>query len=260
VALLKGGDVTDHLRMLAAICSPDGAQGLAGMLAALFLAGLAGSAVHCSAMCGPFVLSQSAGALARIPAAGLCERHRVASGLLLPYHAGRLLTYAALGAVGAGAGALAGVAPWLGVVPSVLLGLAGVLFVDQAIRRLAPGRYSGLAVPVAGGLRRWISATTRRIGQSGARGGFLLGLVLGLLPCGFLYAAIAAASATASPWRGALCMLAFGLGTVPVLVLTAIAGQAAARNWSATMAAIGPALLLLNGTMLIGLAGLRMLG
>ena len=43
-----------------------------------------------------------------------------------------------------------------------------------------------------------------------------------LPPCGFLYAALAAAAAAGNPALGALRMLAFGLGTTPALVAVGI--------------------------------------
>jgi sulfite exporter TauE/SafE len=255
-----GCGMSDHLQMLAAWCSPDGPAGLAGMMAALFLAGLVGSAVHCAPMCGPFVLSQVSGNLSRISATRLCERHRVSAGLLLPYHAGRISTYAALGALSAGTSALLQNLPALRWIPAALLGLAGLLFLSQALRRLAPALQLGLPSLPSPRLAVFIARAARRISPTGPRTGLLLGMVLGLLPCGFLYAALAAAAATASPWRGAAAMLAFGLGTAPVLMLLGIAGQAANRRWSLAMATIGPSLLLLNAAVLIVMSGIGLFG
>ena len=92
--------VSDHFAMLLAWCGPEGP----GLVLGLFLAGLTGGALHCGPMCGPFVLGQTADRLAAVPAAGLCEMARLRAGLLLPYHAGRMMTYATLGAVAARAG------------------------------------------------------------------------------------------------------------------------------------------------------------
>ena len=46
-----------------------------------------------------------------------------------------------------------------------------------------------------------------------------LGLIMGFLPCGFLYAVIIAAGQSAGAQNGALMMLSFGLGTLPALFL-----------------------------------------
>jgi sulfite exporter TauE/SafE len=46
----------------------------------------------------------------------------------------------------------------------------------------------------------------------------LLGSVWGLIPCGFLYAAQIKAAETGNLWLGAATMLAFGLGTMPMML------------------------------------------
>jgi hypothetical protein len=46
-----------------------------------------------------------------------------------------------------------------------------------------------------------------------------IGLFMGFLPCGFLYAMAITAAQSADPIKGALVMLAFGLGTAPSLFL-----------------------------------------
>ena len=90
----------ESLLWLASLCTRDTAlQG--GLLFGLFAAGAAGSVVHCGPMCGVFVLGQVSERMARLPSGRLCERQRISSGLLLPYHLGRLTTYAGLGALAA---------------------------------------------------------------------------------------------------------------------------------------------------------------
>ena len=95
---------------------------------------------------------------------------------------------------------------------------------------------------------------TDRLGRTGLGGGYLLGVALGFLPCGFLYAALAAAAASASAPGGALAMLAFGLGTIPALVVVGIAGQTAGQRWQRGMAMIAPVVLLANAVLLLLLA------
>ena len=100
-----------------------------GLVVGLFLAGAAGSTLHCGPMCGGFVLGQVADRLAVMPAGTMCERRRIGSALLLPYHAGRVLTYAALGAVAGFGGAALSDVPYLA---AGLLMLAAGLFVLMA--------------------------------------------------------------------------------------------------------------------------------
>jgi sulfite exporter TauE/SafE len=84
--------------------------------------------------------------------------------------------------------------------------------------------------------------------------GYLLGVALGFLPCGFLYAALAAAAASADPLHGAVAMLAFGLGTVPALIAVGVAGQAAAHRWQRGVSLASPAVMLVNAALLLLLA------
>jgi sulfite exporter TauE/SafE len=59
---------------------------------------------------------------------------------------------------------------------------------------------------------------------------FLLGLLLGLLPCGLSYAAFARALAAGGPAQGALLVLAFSLGTLPGLLLVGTGASRFARR------------------------------
>jgi hypothetical protein len=239
---------------LADLCSSDAAL-RGGLLLGLFVAGAAGSVVHCGPMCGAFVLGQTADRMARLPSEHLCERQRLTAGLLLPYHLGRLTTYAALGALAAGSAAVLGQVAWFGTLSAALLVLAAILFLTHALRRFLPsGAGFDRAPRVWGNL---IGALTRRIHRGSSSGEYLLGLALGFLPCGFLYAAITAAAASARPEMGAASMVAFGLGTTPALMVIGIAGHAAGRRWNRTVSAAAPVLMVLNAALLLTLAWQR---
>lgn len=227
-----------------------------GAVVSLLLAGLAGSPMHCVPMCSGFVLGQVADRMARMPAAALCERRRIGAAALLPYHLGRLTTYASLGALaGVGGAALAQVS-WLRWLSGFLLLLAAVLFMLQAIRRVAPRlgrRLPGLDhAPPAWG--RLIRLMTARLNRDRPLSGYLLGLALGFLPCGFVYAALAVAASSISPLTGATAMVAFGLGTVPALIVVGLAGHAAGSRYHRGVAILAPAVMLLNAAVLAGLA------
>ncbi len=249
--------MTEHFAWLDTLCGPGAIAGSGpALLLGLLLAGAAGSVAHCAPMCGPFVLGQVSDRLARIPAARLCESARLSSALLLPYHAGRLTTYAALGALAAAAGSVPPTGGWLGAVPGLLLLIAALLFLGQALARLAPGMRPALPAPP--GWTRLVRRFAGQVDRSRPGGGFLLGVALGFLPCGLLYAAIAAAAATGSPAGGALAMLAFGLGTVPGLIAVGVAGQAAGRAWHRGVAVAAPVLLLANAALLGAMAWQRL--
>jgi len=229
--------------MLGSICTSVPLSG--GLLLGLFLAGAVGSTMHCVPMCGGFVLGQVADRVARLPAAQLCEWRRMRSGALVPYHLGRLTTYAGLGAA-------LGASPWLGAASPVLLLVGAVLFAMHAVRRLVPGAQRLLPA-----LERAPAGWTRLVGWLAGRvrgDGYLVGVALGFLPCGFLYAALVTAAAGGSPVLGALGMLAFGLGTVPILMVVGVAGHAVGRRWQHNVTIAAPVVMLLNSVLLVALA------
>lgn len=227
--------------------------GLAALLAAMALAGLAGGATHCAGMCAPFVLAQGA-ARAGMPGGGGALA-RLAGAALLPYHLGRAIGYAALGAAAGAASGLIGLLggagearPWL----AAPLLLAAAFMLAQGCARLgwAPrlGAASSLPAP------RLPRAAGRVVGAlvaapAGWRG-VALGLLLSGLPCGLLYGALAGAAAAGSALGGALAMAAFVAGTVPSLVGVGLLGRVFARRFGPALRPAAAALLLANAALL----------
>jgi sulfite exporter TauE/SafE len=188
----------------------------APLLLGAFLAGLAGSP-HCVLMCGPF--------------ASACAR--TAPGLAA-WHAGRLTGYAILGAVAGAAGAVLPGPAWL---PGLLAALF-LLWFGAALAGLAPE--PRVALPGFSG-----AGSLLREGRgAAARYGF--GVVNGFLPCGLVYTALSIPVALAAPLPGALAMVAFGAGTLPLLSVAAFglrrftpAGLTARRLLALVVVAIG---------------------
>ena len=242
--------------MLLAWCGPDGP----GLPLGLFLAGLAGGAAHCGPMCGLFVLGQTADRLALLPAARLCEMAWLRAGLLAPYHAGRMITYSGLGAVAG----LLGTMPQVGRLAGVLLLGGALLFLLQALARIAPALPRLPGAQLAGAQRAgarppaaWMAVLgrlTARLDRASATGSLLRGVALGFLPCGLLYAAIAAAASAAPPLMSAFAMASFALGTVPILAAIGITGQAAGHRWRALATRVAPVVMLINAAMLTAAA------
>lgn len=218
---------------------------------ALFFTGLAGGLAHCGPMCGPFVLMQLTERNQ-----DQCLKRRTASGLLPAYHLGRATTYVVLGAVaGSLGGAVAQLAPFrLGL--AVLLAAAALAFLFQALKPLLPKpEYLGMESPIAALLVPVAGFLARRCA---GRSGYLLGLVLGLLPCGFLYAALSAAGATANVFVGAGVMAAFALGTAPALASIGLIGTVAMRRWRSLGTITAPPVFLLNA-MILGACAWRVI-
>ena len=203
-----------------------------GPVFALFVAGLAGGLTHCAGMCGPLALGQ-----ASARAVPLHRRWaRLGHAVLAPYHLGRMATYATLGALAASGTGLVGRFADVAIVAVPLLLLAAALLLVQA---------GGATGDTA--LGRLIGRLTPSLARDRTFAGRLvLGALLGLLPCGLVYAALAGAAATASPALGALAMASFALGTAPALVVVAYAGHGLALRLGAPLRAVAIGLLIVN--------------
>jgi uncharacterized protein len=173
-------------------------------LASLFIVGFVGG-VHCIGMCGGIVTALTV----RMPG----ERPKPL--LHVAYHAGRLTTYAALGAATGALGAtVAAVAP----VQSVLYALAQVMLVALGLYLLGITRYlRGFERLGARWWRRVQPVAGRLLPVRTPASGYVAGLLWGMLPCGLVYAILATAMMSGSALDGAASMLAFGLGTLPAL-------------------------------------------
>jgi sulfite exporter TauE/SafE len=192
------------------------------LLLGALAAGFVGSP-HCVAMCGGFAAS-----CAQRPSGAVA------------WHAGRLSTYAILGAIAALAGrALPGPA-W---VPAAVSSLLLVWFAGALAGLLPEPR---LAVPGLGG-------AMQRLLTSDAPGSrFLFGMANGLLPCGLVYAALALPVTLRSAPLGALAMVVFGLGTVPALATLAVGVADALRR------GLWPRRALAAGMLVVGLWAIAM--
>lgn len=215
-------------------------------MVAAFLLGVTGSLGHCVGMCSGVSL--------------LLSRKANASGWqLLLLHSGRITTYALLGGVVGTLGILLN-APWcqndshdhnwMGG-PSIVITLQGLL----ALLTAAIAIY--MAVALIGrapspeiylrGFTRWWGKAMRRIKTSSEGGSssrnsqknpivalltiYGLGMLWGFLPCGLVLAALLVAMASASPAMGALTMVAFGLGTSPMIAGIGVAVWRQGRSW-----------------------------
>lgn len=206
------------------------------MIAALFpvfVVGLLGS-VHCAGMCGGIV-----GALSVAPTVGrpvpipvVAARPQVGS--VLAYNAGRIGSYMVAGAL---AGGLAQGAHALARLPALQAGaywLANLMLAALGLYLMDAWR--GLAYLEQGGRVVWqgVRPLLRKVGPLDRPSRmFVAGGVWGWLPCGMVYSVLVTAMLSGSAGGGALVMLAFGLGTLPMLLGLGLLG-ARLRGWLAS--------------------------
>ncbi len=180
-----------------------------------FVIGFLGS-FHCVGMCGPIALALPFGNVSNF---------QIVVGRLL-YNIGRSITYAVFGAIfglfGKGIH-LAGMQKWA----SILLGVSILLYY------LTPSKFHGKLTYTKPYIiaNNFVKKGFTRLTKSGSPLSlFVFGMINGLLPCGFVYVALAGAITTGGAISGAIYMALFGLGTSPIMFATSMVGKFVTAN------------------------------
>jgi len=161
-------------------------------------------------MCGPLVLAFTTGHGKR-PWRALADT--------LLYQAGRVGMYGLLGVAIGGIGHLLEIKGWQQAITLI----TGFLLVSMGLSSLFGRHFHRLVrlqQRVVGPLTRWVGYWLYRPG-----GHIVVGLLNGLLPCGMVYMALAAALSADSIQGGGLFMLSFGVGTWPATMVVAFIGS-----------------------------------
>ncbi|MFC2170351.1 sulfite exporter TauE/SafE family protein [Calditrichota bacterium] len=201
-----------------------------------FIIGFFGS-VHCIGMCGPIVLA--------LPGAQSNRLFFITSRIF--HSLGRSLTYALMGLVIGLIGQsikVAGFQQGLSIVLGVMI-LLGVLLPSRFSSKLlnSPVVQKGIAKT-----RSWWASL---FGHKSLVSLFVIGILNGFLPCGFVYVGLAGAASTGSAINGALFMALFGFGTTPALLATALAGKMIGIGFRSFVRKLLPAGAILLATLMI---------
>lgn len=181
-----------------------------------FVAGLAGG-FHCIGMCGGVAAALS------LKGCNAPLRPRLASQLC--YNSGRILTYTLLGATAGLVGSsldlvtLKSVSHWFLVGANIFVTTIG------AATALGLGRL-GISALDGRGARFLATPLRRAAATTSPLAALPLGMLLGLIPCGLVYAPLISAAASGSLILGAATMASLGLGTIPALLLFGTASSA----------------------------------
>ena len=190
--------------------------------------GLLGSS-HCIGMCGGFAI------MLGVNRTSLSQNLK---GQIL-YSCGRLVTYGTLGGIAGFAGrTLSHQASILVNVPAILSFGAGIFLLWEGVRAAGWWRTRVNGNSTMGCLMGPLFTTLLK--HPGLRNAFCAGIFTGLLPCGLVYAFLSLAAATGDLLQGGAVMLAFGAGTIPLMVLTGTGAMLLSvplRRWLWRMAA-----------------------
>ncbi|MFZ1685408.1 MAG: sulfite exporter TauE/SafE family protein [Candidatus Zixiibacteriota bacterium] len=167
--------------------------------------------LHCIGMCGPIALALPKGFNSKT--ALLVSR--------IAYNAGRILTYAILGVACGALGqmiSMAGFQRWVSIVSGVLILLA-IIAPKLLAGRIGPNRV------IARIVEKFRAVWGRLFAVRSLTGLFGIGALNGLLPCGLVYVALAAAVASGTALQGAGYMALFGAGTFPAMFAISMFGS-----------------------------------
>ncbi len=206
----------------------------------VFLSGILGSA-HCIGMCGGIAATMSIGA----------RRLRSAIWRQVLWSAGRTFTYMFLGVAAASVGArLIASGSYTVVAQAAFAILAGLLLIGQGMQaagwlRLPVRRKSTLPCLSTSILAQFVRGGT-------STGVFVAGVLTGFLPCGLVYSFLALAASSGHAGYGLCIMLCFGLGTIPVMIVTGTGFSMATVNARQQLLKLAAVCVVATGIMTVG--------
>jgi len=198
------------------------------------------ASVHCIGMCGGFAIAMSASG----------SRAWKILGHQLLMQLGKASTYAFLGALaGAFGAALRGnkALAWgplaLGILAGIAMAAAGLTMLGLTWKR--GDRFATFVAPF------WSRFVAPLLEKRPPGFPLVVGMAMGFLPCGLVYAGLAGAAASGSAPSGAAIMAGVALGTVPALTATALLGSAIAPWFRTGLARVAGVLLIAVGVMML---------
>jgi uncharacterized protein len=210
--------------------------------------GFLGSFGHCASMCGSLAVALATDAVLIKPAEidRTIQQSWWFHGVM---NLSRIFSYALGGAVlgGVSAAILAG-GQFVGIgsqLRSIIALIGGLLLIWSGLGQVFPGEWS---LPSFG-------RTCKTSIDQATQQPWLLGLLWGLMPCGFLYTAQLKAIESGSMIYGALTMLAFGLGTTPVMMGIGISAGYFSLERRSQLRQAGGWIAIIVGIMTLGRSG-----
>ncbi len=192
-----------------------------------------GSFGHCIGMCGGIVLAYST---IKIEPSSSKVSQSVSH---LLYSFGRVLTYTILGAI---FGTLGGVVTFSNNANGTLLIIAGFAMILAGLSLMGKIKFLTLIEHTFSSSKLYKKTFKNILNSKSNLSFFLLGMLNGLLPCGFVYFFAITAASTADPLYGALVMAIFGLSTIPAMFslgfLATLTSATGFRNMMMSLASI----------------------
>ena len=191
---------------------------------------------HCAVMCGPIALM--------LPVENLSKRKVITSRLI--YNTGRIITYILLGLLFG----LLGLAASVRGLQNELSIAAGVLILSGLIINSINKNWlqNKTGYLISNRIRKNLKKLFAKRNYSSM---LLIGMLNGLLPCGFVYLAIAGALASGSALGGITYMFFFGLGTFPLMMLISVMTKYLGKKFNRSFSKFALPVALALGVLLI---------
>jgi len=192
-----------------------------------------GSFGHCIGMCGGIVVAYSTIKINQ-------NSSKMTQGVShLLYSLGRVLTYSILGAI---FGFLGGVVVFSNTANGALLIFAGVIMILAGLSLMGKIKFLTVIEHSFSSSNLYKNSFKSVLNSKSNFSFFILGMLNGLLPCGFVYFFAITAASTADPFYGALVMAIFGLSTIPAMFLlgfiTSLTSATSFRNMMMSLSSI----------------------
>ena len=167
-----------------------------------------GSFGHCVGMCGGIVIAYSS---TKIKSDWTKKIQAIAH---LLYSFGRVTTYTILGAL---FGLVGGVVTFDNLTSGIFLIITGLMMVLVGLSLMGKIKFLTILEHSCSKSPLYQNTFKSLLGSQSLFSFYLLGMLNGLLPCGFVYVFAITAASTGSALWGAFVMLIFGLSTIPAL-------------------------------------------
>jgi sulfite exporter TauE/SafE len=250
----------------------------------LFNLGFFGGFSHCIGMCGPFVLTQVSSRLQKTSLDEFSYFTRLKNLALLPYHFGRITTYSIIGFCSSFIVQNITGNKQFKLLSAILLIFAALFFLNLCFNftyvKAKANKFKNL-------LNFWLPFRSQTNKNSGVfwcnlimvplkivrliktnlsnlisdlfkdpkgLNGYLLGVMLGFIPCGLLYGAFALSATIKSPFLAAFAMMIFGFATIPSLFASAIGGYSIFKIKYLDLKLISKIIILINSLTLFMIA------
>jgi len=192
-----------------------------------------GSFGHCIGMCGGIVVAYSTIKIDQ-------KNSKLTQSIShLLYSFGRVLTYTILGAM---FGALGGVVTFSNNANGALLIFAGVVMILAGLSLMGKIKFLTLIEHSFSSSNIYKNIFKSVLNSKSNLSFFVLGMLNGLLPCGFVYFFAITAASTADPLYGAMVMAIFGLSTIPAMFtlgfLTSLTSATSFRNMMMSLSSV----------------------